>query len=235
MSASRLTISNLSYAVRGHVLLDGINFTSAPDACVALVGANGSGKTTLLRLCHGLVEPSGGTVLWGKARPGELGRRIAMVFQKPCLLRRSAYANVNYALRLHGFSREDRQRRIGEVFARVGLEHRAGYQAFSLSGGEQQRLAVARACALSPEVILMDEPTARLDMESTAKVEAVITGLKREGVKIILVSHNFAQVRRLCDEVIFLDQGHLVAHTRCDEFFNTPRDPLICDFIRLHA
>ncbi len=235
MLAHPLTMRDLSYAVRGYVLLDGVSLVSAADVCTALLGANGAGKTTLLRLCHGLVEPSRGEVRWGEAKPGDLGRRIAMVFQKPCLLRRSAHANVDYVLRLHGFAGEEKRRRSDRAFALVGLEHRAERQALSLSGGEQQRLVIARACALDPDVILMDEPTARLDMESTAMVEDVIANLKRERVKVILVSHNLAQVRRLCDEVIFLDRGRLVAHTDSDKFFNNSRDPRVCDFIRLQA
>ena len=235
MPAPCLTVSAVSYAVRGHVLLEDLSFASAPEVCTALLGANGSGKTTLLRLCHGLIEPQAGSVRWGQARPDELGRRIAMVFQKPCLLRRSARANVDYVLRLHGLSRGERRRRGEQLLSLVGLERYAERQALSLSGGEQQRLAVARACALNPEVILMDEPTARLDVESTAMVEDVIAGLKREGVKVILVSHNVPQVRRLCDEVIFLDRGRLIERGSCDEFFNNPRSPTVCDFIRLQT
>ncbi len=235
MSAPRLTIVNLGYAVRGRTLLHGVSLVSGAGACVALVGANGSGKTTLLRLCHGLVEPSRGEVRWGEQKPGELGRRIAMVFQKPCLLRRSAYANVDYALRLHRFSGEERRRRVGEALELVGLGRLGGQQAFSLSGGEQQRLAIARACALSPDVVLLDEPTGNLDSESIATVERIIGTLKSKGVKVVLASHNLSQVKRLCDEVVFLDHGRLVAHAAREEFFSATENRAICDFIRLQA
>ncbi len=233
MASYRLTISRLDYVVRDHALLRDISLISPPEACTALLGPNGAGKTTLLRLCHGLIEPTGGNVRWGNAKPDSLGRRIAMVFQKPCLLRRSARANVDYALRLHGFSWGERRQRVSEAFRLVGLEHRAGHQALSLSGGEQQRLAIARACALSPRIILMDEPTSKLDMESTAMVENVIANLKREGVKVMLTSHNLAQVKQLCDDVIFLNRGRLVTYMTCDEFFKHTKDKAICDFIRL--
>ncbi len=235
MVSLHLTVADLDYAVRGHTLLRDINFTSDADACTALLGANGAGKTTLLRLCHGLIEPSGGDIRWGDASPRDLGGRIAMVFQRPRLLRRSAYANVDYVLRLHGFSDEERRRCITEAFRLVGLEHRATHQAHLLSGGEQQRLAVARACALSPDVILMDEPTGRLDMESTERVEDAIRSLKRAGTKIIFTSHNLSQVRQLCDDVIFLDRGCLIAHAACEEFFSSTGNKTICDFLRLQA
>ena len=231
----RLTIRNLNYVVRDHVLLRDISLVCSADHCTALLGANGAGKTTLLRLCHGLIEPSRGAIRWGEQKPAALGRRIAMVFQKPCLLRRSAQANVDYALRLHGFSSAERRHRIEEVFSRVSLEHRSKHQAQLLSGGEQQRLAIARACALSPHVILMDEPTAKLDMESTAMVEAIILKLKRDGVKIMFTSHNPAQARRLCDDVIFLDRGYLITHTSHEKFFNNTENEMVCDFMRLQS
>ncbi len=235
MDSLRLTIVNLDYAVRGRSLLRGVNLVSGAGACVALVGANGAGKTTLLRLCHGLVEPTRGDVRWGERKPVELGRRIAMVFQKPCLLRRSVHANVDYALRLHRFSSGERRRRVGEALELVGLGRLGGQQAFSLSGGEQQRLAIARACALSPDVVLLDEPTGNLDLESTAMVEGIIGALKRKNVKVVLASHNLAQVKRLCDEVAFLDRGRLVAHAACGKFFNETENEAVCDFIRLQT
>ena len=236
MRVPALTISNLSYAVRGCTLLHDVSLVSEADTCTALLGANGAGKTTLLRLCHGLIEPGSGEVRWGREKPREMGRRIAMVFQKPCLLRRSARENMEYVLRTHRFSRAERQRRADRALARVGLEYCAERQARLLSGGEQQRLAIARACVLDPDIILLDEPTAKLDMESIVMVERVIAGLKESGVKVILGSHNFSQVRKLCDEVIFLDKGRLVAHTTCADFFSDKgSDKRICEFVRLQA
>lgn len=235
MPPFRLTIVNLDYAVRKRPLLHGVNLVSRAGACVALVGANGAGKTTLLRLCHGLVEPTRGDVRWGECKPAELGRRIAMVFQKPCLLRRSVRANVDYALRLHRFSGKERRRRADEALELVGLGGLGGQQAFSLSGGEQQRLAIARACALSPDVVLLDEPTGNLDLESTAVVEGIIGALKRKNIRVVLASHNLAQVKRLCDEVAFLDRGSLVAHAACEKFFSETENEAVCNFIRLQA
>ena len=231
-----LTISNAGYSVRGCTLLRDVSFVSAANTCTALLGANGAGKTTLLRLCHGLIEPDSGEVRWGREKPRGMGRRIAMVFQRPCLLRRSARENIEYVLRTHRFSRAERRRRVDRAFAQVGLEYCIDRQARLLSGGEQQRLAIARACALDPDIILLDEPTAKLDIESIVMVGEVIAGLKESGVKVILGSHNFSQVRKLCDEVVFLDKGRLVAHASCNDFFSDKgSDERVCEFIRLQA
>lgn len=236
MRAPTLTIGRLGYCVRGHTLLRSVSLVSEANTCTALLGPNGAGKTTLLRLCHGLIEPGGGEVHWGRQKPREMGRRIAMVFQKPCLLQRSARENIDYVLRTHRFPRAERRQRVDRAFAQVGLEYCINRPARLLSSGEQQRLAIARACVLDPDIILLDEPTARLDMESIEMVERAIAGLRESGVKVILASHNFSQVRKLCDEVIFLDKGRLVAHTSCADFFsNQGGDKKVCEFIRLQA
>ena len=235
MTLRSLTMTKLDYVVHGHKLLNNVSLSSVASACTALLGANGAGKTTLLRLCHGLIEPSRGDIRWGNTKPQNLGRCIAMIFQKPCLLRRSARENIDYALRLCRIPREERRQRIHDVFKLVNLGHRAEHKAHLLSGGEQQRLSIARACALNPEIILMDEPTSKLDIESAVMVEDIIHSLEEKSVRVIFTSHNLSQVRRLCDDVIFLDKGSLVIHATSSDFFNQVKDERICDFIRLQS
>ena len=177
-----------------------------------ILGANGAGKSVLMRLMHGLLHPSTGKVTWSS--PG----RQAMVFQRPVMLRRSALANVAYALKLAG---QDESLAM-EALKEVGLAHLAHRPARVLSWGEQQRLALARAWALHPEVLFLDEPTASLDPSATREIESVIRAFDAAGTKIVMATHNFGQARRLADEVIYLHQGRVLERAPADRFFAEP-------------
>jgi tungstate transport system ATP-binding protein len=189
-----------------------------------ILGANGAGKSVLMRLMHGLLQPSSGRVVWS----GQ-GRQ-AMVFQRPVMLRRSALANVVYALELAGVA--DASRAAREALKEVGLAHLANRPARILSGGEQQRLALARAWALHPEVLFLDEPTANLDPHATREIETLIRAFDAAGTKIIMSTHNLAQARRLGDEVLFIHQGRLVERAPVDHFFRQPASPEAAAFIK---
>ena len=201
-----------------------------------LLGPNGAGKSLLLRLCHGLLAPTSGRVAWlgpgaGGLSPAALRRRQAMVFQRPVLLRRSVAANVDYALSLHGVPRSGRAARVAEALERVGLGALAGRPARVLSGGEQQRLALARAWAIRPEVLFLDEPTASLDPGAALAVEEIIDAFHRAGSKIVMTTHDLGQARRLADEVVFLHRGRLVEHAPADRFFAGPAAPAADAFV----
>jgi tungstate transport system ATP-binding protein len=159
-------------------------------------------------------------VLWG-GRPLDdaLRRRQAMVFQRPVLLRRSVAANIRFALKLSHQAAPDS---ILAILREVGLEAQAGQPARLLSGGEQQRLSLARALALEPQVLFLDEPTASLDPASTAAIETIVKQARDRGTKIIFVTHDVGQARRLADEVVFLDRGRLTEHTPAGRFFDNP-------------
>jgi tungstate transport system ATP-binding protein len=192
-----------------------------------ILGANGAGKSVLMRLMHGLLAPTSGEVRW---RGDDPGRQQAMVFQRPVMLRRSALANVIYALRLAGAANADVH--AMEALREVGLAHLAQRPARVLSGGEQQRLALARAWALHPEVLFLDEPTASLDPSATREIEAVIQAFDASGTKIVMATHNLGQARRLGDEVIFIHQGRLVERSPVDRFFRQPESAEAAAFIR---
>jgi tungstate transport system ATP-binding protein len=145
-----------------------------------------------------------------------------MVFQRPVMLRRSALANIVYGLRVAGISAHESEMRARDVLEAVGLERIAGRPARVLSGGEQQRLALARAWALGPEVLFLDEPTANLDPGATREVETLIGQIRASGTKIVMTTHNLGQARRLGDEILFLSQGRLVERAPVDEFFTKP-------------
>ncbi len=153
----------------------------------------------------------------------ELARRQAMVFQKPVLLRRSAAANIWHALGLRGIARGDRAIRVGEALKLAGLESRAATPARVLSGGEQQRLCLARALSLEPDILLLDEPTASLDPASTLAIEELLIDAQRRGIKIIVVTHDVGQARRLARDVIFLHHGRVDRAPTAKSFFDQPK------------
>ena len=217
-----LKVSQLVYAVNGTRLINGIDLTLTADTRTVIMGANGAGKSLLLRLWHGLLTPTSGHIQWGDSVPGEaVRRRQAMVFQRPVLLRRSVKANLRFALELR-CDTHDRPQRLAQLLELAGLSGVAHRPARVLSAGEQQRLAMVRALSLEPEVLFLDEPSASLDPASVAAIETLIRTADTGGVKIILVTHDIGQARRLADEVVFVHRGQIAEHTPASEFFQQP-------------
>jgi len=203
------------------LLLAGVDLTIARGACTLVLGANGAGKSTLLRLLHGLLVPNVGTIAWGGAPQRPPGQ--AMVFQRAVLLRRSAAANLRHALKLSGVRSRSAQLRIDHALAGVGLAELADRPARVLSGGEQQRLALARAWSLAPDVLFLDEPTASLDPPSARAVETIVNDIHAQGTTIVMTTHHLAQAKRLADRVILLHGGRIAEHTAARVFFHEPR------------
>jgi tungstate transport system ATP-binding protein len=218
-----LEARGLVFETGGKRLIDGIDLRLEAGPRTVIMGPNGAGKSLLLRLLHGLIEPTAGSVLWqGKPANRDARRRQAMVFQRPVLLRRSVAANMRHALRAHGLSRRDTKERAQRWLAHAGLSGLADRAARVLSGGEQQRLALARALSLEPEVLFLDEPTASLDPASTLGIEGLIQSAATAGTKIVLITHNLGQARRIADEVVFLYRGRIEAVGRAPAFFEAP-------------
>ncbi|MEX2208892.1 MAG: phosphate ABC transporter ATP-binding protein [Myxococcota bacterium] len=222
-SSFPLEARGVSVSLGGHAALDDVDLAIDARRRVVVLGANGAGKSVLLRTLHGLIQPSAGSILWAgsSARP----RAQAMVFQRPVMLRRSALANVRYALAVNGVAGAERERRAREVLARVGLAQLASRQAGVLSGGEQQRLALARAWALEPAVLFLDEPTASLDPAAAAEVERVILEIHQAGAAIVMTTHNLGQAKRIADEIVFLHAGRVREQTSATDFFATKSSP----------
>ena len=213
-----LVVDGLGFSVREQWLIKDVSFSLGARGRTFIVGPNGAGKSILLRLCHGLLSPTTGTVRWASGSSRQQRQRQAMVFQKPVLFRRSARANVEYALSVRGVAKKDVRQRADDALEATGLTGIAHRQACVLSGGEQQRLVLARAWALRPRVLFLDEPAAHLDPAATAAIEDVIEQISNAGSKIIMVTHDLGQVRRLADEVLFLHQGQLLEQTASEDF-----------------
>ena len=216
-----LTLDRLGYAPEGVALLRDVSLDIPAGRRLVILGANGAGKSLFLRLCHGLIAPTLGAVRWasGEVRPGAQ----AMVFQRPVLLRRSVAANIDYPLGLRGLGRAERQATVTRTLARFGLAPLADRPARLLSGGEQQRLALARAWATRPQVLFLDEPCAALDPSATRIIEAMVGAFSEEGITIVMTTHDLGQARRLAQDVAFLHRGRLVEHGPAEVFFANPQ------------
>ena len=229
MADALITLDALRYDAGDRTLIRDVSLRIEAGRRTLILGPNGAGKSVLMRLMHGLIEPSAGRILWngGSGRPAQ-----AMVFQRPVMLRRSVLDNVIYALDLAGVPAAARRARALDVLERVGLSALADRPARVLSGGEQQRAALARAWALRPRVLFLDEPTASLDPGAAAEVERLIRVIADEGCSIVMVTHHLGQARRLADDIVFIDAGRITEHTPVDDFFAAPRSAEAGNYLR---
>jgi tungstate transport system ATP-binding protein len=196
--------------------LQGVSLRIAAGERVALIGANGSGKSTLLRVLHGLLPATAGSLL----RDGAM--RQAMVFQRPFALRASAVTNVALGLWLRGTRWKTAREQALRALGRVGLGSVALRNARTLSGGQMQRMALARAWALDPQVLLLDEPTSSLDPHAKREVEALLGEFADTGMTLVFASHNLGQVKRLATRVVYMEQGRVLADLPVRDFFEGP-------------
>lgn len=214
-----VSLQGAGYAAGGAELVGEISFDLRAGPPTVVLGPNGAGKTTLLRLLMGLIRPTSGAIAMA-THPDGSTLRTAFVFQRPVMLRRTVAGNVAYALRAAG--RDASTPAIAALLERVSL---VGYQtraARRLSGGEQQRLALARALASAPDLLLLDEPTASLDPASTKAVEEIVAAASRDGVKVVMSTHDLGQARRIAGDVVMLAGGRLFEHTPAPQFFRLP-------------
>ncbi|TDL90371.1 ATP-binding cassette domain-containing protein [Meridianimarinicoccus aquatilis] len=219
-----LTARGLCYDAGGKRLIDGMDISIAAGRRTVVMGANGAGKSVLLRLLHGILSPASGEVLCeGRPLDCALRARQAMVFQRPVLLRRSVRGNLAFALAAKGVPRRDRGHAVADALEQARLTHLADRPARVLSGGEQQRLAVARALIGGPDLLLLDEPTASLDPGSTHAIEELIQNAYQRGVTIVMVTHDAGQARRIADDVVFLNSGRVVEAGPADQVLNAPQ------------
>lgn len=210
---------------RAEILKD-IDLTVEHGEVLALIGPTGSGKTTLLRLIDLLEEPTNGEVILDGMRVTglpekerlKIRRRMAMVFQKPVMFRENVSGNVSYGLKIRGERKIDE--RVREAILAVGLEGYEPRDANTLSGGEMQRIALARALVLKPDLLLLDEPTANLDPKTAASIDALIS--RFEGT-VVMATHNMSQAMRLADRIAVLVEGRLISIGRPEEVLDVKR------------
>ncbi|MGZ7119235.1 MAG: ATP-binding cassette domain-containing protein [Methanobacterium sp.] len=219
-------------------VLQDINLKIKRGTSTALVGPTGSGKTVLLRLINMLEKPSSGTVYFEGINTNKsskvrlkIRRQMGMVFQKPLAFKSSVYNNVAFGLKIRGKT-ENMDKKIKETLETIGLKGYEKRNALKLSGGETQRLALARAMITDPKLLLLDEPTANLDPISTGKMEELIEKINRESeTTIIMTTHNLSQGQKLADRMVMLNNGHILQSGTPDEIFRKPKDKFVADFI----
>ena len=210
----------LTLSIDGRLLLDDISCSIGRDGVTVLMGPNGAGKSLFLRCLHGLVRADGGSIVLG-GRPLHPDMRLdqSFVFQHPTLLRRTAMENLRFVARQRGIP-------DGTAMAwleKVGLAPLAQQPARRLSGGEKQRLALARALMTGPSILFLDEATSNLDPASVQMIEAITREAAESGTKIIAVTHDIGQGRRLADSVIFMARGRVIEEGSADGFYRNPR------------
>ena len=223
-----LTVRGLTLELAGDWALRDLDLDLGPAGCTMIMGPNGAGKSLLLKLLHGLMTPTAGTIEWAGTPATQATKTQALVFQKPVLLRRSVAANVDFVLKARGKDRSARDALLNHV----GLAHKAKQPARLLSGGEAQRLALARALASDPEVLFLDEPTASLDPASCLAIEEIVKDARDRGVRIIFVTHDTGQARRMADDVVFLHGGQVIEHSPADTFFPEPQTQAARDYLQ---
>jgi len=213
--------------------LDSVSLEARGGKIVVLIGVNGAGKTTLMRIIAGLEEANVGDISFnGQSMNAKELRMIAtMVFQKTVMFNRSVYDNVAFGLKVRKASDQEIAEKVPKALHSVGLTDFEKRNARKTSGGEQQRISLARAFVLNPKILLLDEPTANLDPNSAMIIERAISNRKKEDEIIIMATHNLAQARRLADEIIHIYNGKIVERAGPDEFFNSPRSEITKKFI----
>jgi tungstate transport system ATP-binding protein len=226
-----LQANHLHITKNGNALLRDVTFSIESNEVTVILGPNGAGKSLLLRTAHGLELPKQGALTWNSTTPTPQNPWRAYILQKPVLLRRTVRANLEYILSLHNVNKTHYTSLINTALKHTGLSQLAHRNARVLSGGEQQRLNIARAWVLKPKVILLDEPTAELDPNGTASIEQLIETIAKQGTKVIMTTHDLGQARRLAKDILFLHQGKLLEHTPAESFFEKPDSKPAQNFI----
>ena len=217
-----LVFDGVDYVADSNRVLGPVDLRLECSGITAVLGANGAGKSLFLGLAQGMLIPSTGSVTWDGQNAHATRNNRSIVFQSPTVLRRSVFDNVAFALNATGRS-QDADSRVEHWLERVELADRIKTPAAALSGGEGQRMALARALVTNPQVVLMDEPSSNLDPKSTAQLERIAVDIAASGVPILIATHDIAQAKRLAQTVVFFDQGQITEITPAAEFFAAPR------------
>lgn len=238
MVEAYLEIKNLGHEYNGKRVLDIANLKVWVGEIFVLMGPNGAGKSTLLRLINFLEKPTEGEI-WIRGRPPQseaerfqARRRMTMVFQEPLLFRGTVFDNIAYGLKIRGSFREVIQREAGEILAKLGIAHLSNYSASSLSGGEAQRVSLARALVLKPELLLLDEPLNALDTPTKEELRIdLLHLLKENGMTAIYVTHDRAEALILGDRVGVMINGEIIQAGSPEEVCNFPATKRVAKFM----
>lgn len=230
MSLFPVKLENVTVQRKNRILLGPINLVLQDVSTTMVIGPNGAGKTTLLRALHGVERLSGGQIDWA-AQTSQIQKRQAYVFQTPIMLRRSVAENLRYPLILNRVPRSTANSLVADWAAQIGLGDQMDAAATRLSGGEKQKLAVARALIQQPNVLFLDEPCANLDGASTRDIEALLTTAQKNGTRLIMATHDLGQVRRLGQDLLFIVDGKVVEHGSAKALLEAPKTDQLRSFL----
>ena len=220
-----LTVKNLNLNIGNKSLLKNLSFEILKKKITVIMGPNGSGKSLCLKLIAGLLKPTSGSVIFNY-KP-----LIGYVPQNVVFLRRNVYQNLTYSLKINSLSKNIIQRRVLEIIDICNISHLFEISARKLSVGQQQLIAILRALIMKPKLLLLDEPCSNLDPYFTKIIEDILKQAKKDGMKIILVTHDLNQAKRLSDDIIFIHEGNIYEHTQRKEFFIKPLSQQAKDYI----
>ena len=223
-----LTLSNLSVRRRGKTVLGPIDLVIDQGGPMMVIGPNGSGKTTLLRVMHGIERISEGTATWAQSDQANHG----YVFQSPVVLRRSVAENLSYPLQLINTPKPQIKTAVDHWIDRIGLTKVKDGSATRLSGGERQKLAIARALIRDPDVLFLDEPCSNLDGQSTREIEALLLATAAAGTRVIMATHDMGQARRLASGVLFVMGGRIIETGSASDIFSAPKTAELKAFLK---
>jgi tungstate transport system ATP-binding protein len=226
-----LIVEQATVRRRGKVLVGPVDLRLEGQGATIVIGPNGAGKTSLLKMLHGIVRLNEGSLRWACPRE-EAEKRQAFVFQTPVMMRRTVVENIAYPLRLIGVPRKEARVRAADWARRINLGDALERQAMLLSGGERQKLALARALIREPKVLFLDEPCASLDGRATREIEEILAEAARAGTRLIMSTHNMGQAQRLADDVILVIGGRIHEFSPAAEFFAGPQTPQGAAFLR---
>lgn len=227
-----ITSKDISLQINERTILDNITFEFGQGKIYGIIGPNGAGKSSFLKIITGFVNPTSGNVYFENKVISEPQQNIAVVWQKPYMLRTTVYKNIAYGLKIRGLKKDEIKEKVNEVVEIFELNNIINQRAVSLSGGEMAKVAIARAVATSPELLILDEPTASLDPKNILDIEKIIVNLKqRYNMTIILVTHNMFQAKRIADETLFFHSGRLIEAQTTTKLFANPLNILTEEFI----
>ena len=214
------------------IILNQISYQFYQGKIYGIIGPNGAGKSTYLKVISGFTKPTSGKIYFQGKQLHAPNRNIAVVWQKPYLFQTSVYHNIAYGLKIRGMKRESIKKKVAGILELFQIKHLEDQKAESLSGGEAAKVAIARAVVTSPDLLILDEPTASLDPKSVLDIEKIIADLKvRFNMTIIIVTHNMFQAKRLADETLFFDSGELIEVQSTEGLFDNPLHPMTMKFI----
>jgi tungstate transport system ATP-binding protein len=213
----KLIVSHIKKEYAGKTILTDCSYSFEGRGTYVLMGQNGSGKSTFLRICALLEEPDGGELFYSDdsaplTQDLSLKRRITLVLPRIGVFNTTVFKNAAYGLKIRGARHAEIEQKVARVLAFVGLEHKKNQHALTLSSGETQRLGIARALIIEPEILFLDEPTASVDQENTEIIESIIQAMKKEGrTTVIMTTHDRDQAERLADRLLTLRDGKLLS------------------------